>query len=170
MDIGVHRLDLALWLMGYPKPVSVSGACYDSLMQEAARKAGAEADVEDLGCALIRFHNNATLILEASWAAHVREQQNMFTRLYGTRGGLLQKNTLGDYGSLIAEFYTEENGTLVTQSIDKTLTEEISSFHEFINSIVEKRPPAADGQQGMRLMQVLEAVYQSAALGREVTI
>ena len=26
MDLGVHRLDLALWLMGYPEPVVVSGS------------------------------------------------------------------------------------------------------------------------------------------------
>ncbi|MBM4087493.1 MAG: Gfo/Idh/MocA family oxidoreductase, partial [Planctomycetes bacterium] len=29
IDLGVHRLDLALWLMGYPEPVAVSGSAYN---------------------------------------------------------------------------------------------------------------------------------------------
>ena len=31
IDLGVHRLDLALWLMDYPAPVSVTGVSYDFL-------------------------------------------------------------------------------------------------------------------------------------------
>src|SRR5205823_8237476 len=28
IDLGVHMLDLALYMMGYPRPISVSGATY----------------------------------------------------------------------------------------------------------------------------------------------
>ena len=34
LDLGVHRLDLALWLMGYPKPVWVLGSTYNYLAEQ----------------------------------------------------------------------------------------------------------------------------------------
>ena len=50
IDLGVHRLDLALWLMGYPEPVAVTGSTYSVIAPEVARKAGESYTVEDLAC------------------------------------------------------------------------------------------------------------------------
>jgi predicted dehydrogenase len=72
IDLGVHRLDLALWLMGYPKPVWVLGSAYNPIATALAKEQGVDYDVEDLAVALIKFDNGATLELEASWAAHVK--------------------------------------------------------------------------------------------------
>ena len=76
IDIGVHILDLTLWFMGNPKPVSVTGVA----RAELARQPGAfsvwtglipqEFDVEEFAAAFIRFENGATLILEVSWLLH----------------------------------------------------------------------------------------------------
>lgn len=170
IDIGIHRLDLALWLMGHPEPCTVSGTCHDLVGRELARRERRDFDVEDLACALVRFHDGATLILEASWAAHVGEEQQMSTTLCGTRGGLLQRNVGGGYGGYEAFIYSEENGSLVTRRLDRSLAPATSSYAEFIDSIREGRPPAADGAQGVAVMRILDAVYQSAATGREVVL
>ena len=92
IDLGVHRLDLALWLMGYPKPTWVLGSTHDPIARDLAAKSGKTFDIEDLASALIRFDSGATLVLEASWAANIQEAELMETRLLGTRAGLLQKN------------------------------------------------------------------------------
>ena len=42
IDLGVHRLDLALWLMGYPKPVWVMASTYAKFGPEMGRKVGLE--------------------------------------------------------------------------------------------------------------------------------
>ena len=82
IDLGVHRLDLALWLMGYPKPTWVMGATYDPIARAAADKAGKTYDVEDLAAAFIRFDNGATLALEASWAANIQEAELMLSLIH----------------------------------------------------------------------------------------
>lgn len=69
IDLGVHRLDLALWLMGYPQLTWVMGSSYDAIARATAAKSGKAFDVEDLAAGFIRFENGATLVLEASWAA-----------------------------------------------------------------------------------------------------
>src|SRR5690606_13506185 len=62
IDIGVHILDLTLWMMGNPKPVAVSGVA----RTELARQPGAfsrwgvippQMDVEEMAIAYVRFEN-----------------------------------------------------------------------------------------------------------------
>lgn len=167
IDLGVHRLDLALWLMGYPEPVVVTGSTYDPIARRLAREQQKEFSVEDLGCGLIKFANGATLILEASWALNINENEQMVTSLYGTKGGLVQRNVTGGY-QFIAELYTEEDGNLFTKVLDRRLVQAPQSYHEFVNSILEKREPMATGEQGLKVMKILEGIYRSAASGREV--
>ena len=80
IDIGVHILDLCLWLMSHPKPTRVSGVTY--------QKFGKRSDVvgfmgqwdyknftvEDFASALIRFENGATVVLEEIGRASCRER------------------------------------------------------------------------------------------------
>ena len=168
IDLGVHRLDLALWLMGYPEPVSASGSVYNVIAKEMAIKQKKHYSVEDLACGLIKFDNGATLIIEASWALNINENEHMVTSLYGKKGGLIQKNTEGGY-TFSAEIFTEEGGNLFTKKLDRTIGDVPSSFAEFVNSILEKRKPVATGEQGIKVMKILEGIYKSARTGKEVS-
>lgn len=167
IDLCVHRLDLALWLMGFPEPITVSGATYNRLAGKIAKKEGKKYTVEDLACGMIRFDNGATLIVEASWALNIGEPEHMVTMLAGTKGGIVQKNIDGAYG-MTAEIYTEEDGHLFTKKIDDPAKPVPSSYHEFINSIIENRPPAATAEQGIKVMKILDALYASAETGMEI--
>jgi len=140
IDIGVHRLDLALWLMGYPEPITVSGATYSALADRVAADQGCAFDVEDLACAMVRFRNGATLILEASWASNTRDNEHLTTVLCGDKGGLycgMDPRTWKNVG----EIYTEENGSLFTKRLNSDSAPQGGAMNEFISSIVEKRPP-----------------------------
>ena len=167
IDLGVHRLDLALWLMGYPEPVAVSGSAYNVIAAERARREKKTFSVEDLGCGLVKFDNGATLILEASWALNQPEREHMVTALYGDKGGLVHKNVGGGY-DFTAEIYTEEDGDLFTKKLDWRTGTTPTSYHEFVDSILEKRQPLATGDQGLKVMKILEGIYKSAETGREV--
>ena len=167
IDLGVHRLDLALWLMGYPEPVAVSGAAHNVIAKELARKQRKAFTVEDLACGIVKFANGATLMLEASWAVNINEPEHMVTLLCGTKGGLVQKNVGGGY-EFTAELYTEEGGNLYTKKLDQALSPAPSAYTEFISSILEKRPPMATGDEGVKVMKILEGIYKSAETGREV--
>jgi predicted dehydrogenase len=171
IDLGVHRLDLALWLMGYPQPVWVLGSTYNPIAARLAREQGVTYDVEDLAVAMITFANGATLELEASWAANVQEQELMETRLLGTEGGLVQRNRNETY-EFEAELYVERGGQqfdLKLHPLRKPQDGTNAMFH-LIDSLVNDVPHIATGEEGLLVMQILDAIYQSAEEGRPIQI
>jgi len=76
IDLGVHRLDMAMWLMGNPEVIAVSGATHSNVGIPRAIKEGKNFDVEDYATGFVRFANGASLILEVSWAGHQGRHQH----------------------------------------------------------------------------------------------
>lgn len=169
IDLGVHRLDLALWLMGYPRPVWVLGNVYNHLASALAAAQGVDFDVEDLAVALIRFDNGATLELEASWTAHIKERELMETRLMGTQGGLVQRN-LNERYEFDAELFVERAGAHYDMHLHAPPRRQMSAMNHFVDSIVHDRPHIASGEEGLLVMEILDAIYKSAASGAPVEI
>ena len=169
IDLGVHRLDFALWLMGYPKPVHVMGGTYDALGRALARKARKKFDVEDLAAAMIRFENGAMLVVEASWVANVAETELMETRLFGTRGGLVHRN-IGEGYQFEAEVFVERQGARFDMKLHPPVSGARSAYYHFIDAIVKGRPHLATGEEGLVVMELLDAIYRSARLGRPVRV
>jgi len=169
IDLGVHRLDLALWLMGYPKPTWVLGSTHDPIARDLAAKASKTFDVEDLAAALIRFDNGATLIVEASWAANIQEAELMETRLLGTRAGLLQRNLNEGY-TFDAHIFTEKDGAQLDIHLRPPVAPAPSSMHDFAEAILTDAPHPAPGEEGLIVMEILDAIYESAHTGAPVRI
>lgn len=169
IDLGVHRLDLAMWLMGNPRPVTVSASTFNVIGARLAVEQKKTFDVEDLGAALIRFDNGATVVLEASWAGFTEKRENMVTELWGTTGGVIQRN-VGEGYEFEALALSEEAGSLWKRQLQQPVDACPSSYTEFIAAILEDRDPIATGQHGLDVQQILDAVYKSAATGKEIRI
>jgi len=169
IDLGVHRLDLALWLMGYPQPVWVLGSTYNPIGTALAQKQGKAFDVEDLAVGLVKFANGATLEIEASWATNMKESEFMETRLYGTKAGLVQRN-LDETYKFEAEIYLEQNSAHFDMKLHPPLPGAVSPYYHFVDAILTDRPHIATGEEGLLVMQILDALYQSAADGAPVRI
>jgi predicted dehydrogenase len=169
IDLGVHRLDLALWLMGYPEPAWVMGGAYDHIASRLAKEQGKSFDVEDLAGAFIRFRNGASLVLEASWAGNIADPEWMETRLWGRKGGLVQRNVGGGY-QFEAELYVERKGDVVARPLPPPPKQARSGYWRFIDAIAKGVPHPAGAREGLIVMQILEAIYRSAATGRPVRV
>ncbi|MFN2132779.1 MAG: Gfo/Idh/MocA family protein [Anaerolineae bacterium] len=169
IDLGVHRLDLALWLMGYPKPVWVMGGAYNPIASALAMAQGVEYDVEDLAVAMIRFENGAMLEVEASWAANVQERELMETRLLGTKGGLVQRNLNEGY-DFEAELYLERAGAHYDMKLHAPPRSRTNAMQHFVDCIVNEVPHTATGEEGLLVMEILDAIYESAGTGEPVYI
>ena len=175
IDIGVHVLDLTLWLMGNPKPVAVSGVARAELAhQEGAFSiwGGAippEFDVEDFSAAFVRFENGATLILEVSWMLHHETgegAEDMQMWLYGTRGGCHWPRS---------EFYASNNATQQHYNRQLRLTRDTLEPHalecvEFAQAVVDGAPSPVPAEQSLQVMQILDGVYRSQVVGGEVRL
>jgi predicted dehydrogenase len=169
IDLGVHRIDLALWLMGYPKPVWVLGSTYNPIGSALAAKRNANFDVEDLAVGLVKFENGATLEVEASWAANIKESELMETRLYGTLGGLVQRN-LDETYKFEAELFVEREGAHFDMKLHPPMPPVTTPMYHFIDCIVNDNPHIATGEEGLLVMEILDAIYASAANGTPVKI
>lgn len=163
-ELGAHRLDLALWLMGHPRPTWVLGSTHEPI-------AGGErpGDVGDLATALIRFDNGATLVLEASRSSHIGEAELMETRLFGTRAGLLQRNLDGGR-RCEAQIFLEQAGTPCDLHLRPADPEAPSAMYEFAEAILNERPHPAPGEEGLVVMEILDALYRSARSGEPVRL
>jgi predicted dehydrogenase len=161
IDIGVHILDLALWYMGHPEPAAVTGCTYCNFGPGLDR----DFDVDDHAHAFVRFANGASLSLETSWASHVPGEAIGF-ELRGTKGGARR---VGSYQGAYTLYQTRGGGF-----VDLTLREPFppspSAQARFAASILHGEPNAAPGEHGLAAQVVLEALYKSAAKGREVRI
>jgi predicted dehydrogenase len=172
IDIGVHILDLTLWFMGNPKPVSVTGVARAEIAhQEGAFSGGSaipkEFDVEDFAAAFVRFETGATLILEVSWLLHhdIRGE-DMQMWLYGTKGGSHWPK---------CEIYNTDNETkqhynTTLQNTRDQLEAHAQECVEFAQAIAEGKPSPVQAEQSMQVMAILDAIYKSQAAGHEVKI
>lgn len=169
IDLGVHRLDLALWLMGYPKPVWVLGSTYNAIGSALAKEQGVTFNVEDFAVGLIKFNNGTTLEIEASWAANIQEREQMETRLFGTKGGMVHRN-LDETYKFEAELYTEHEKTQLDIKLHSSLKPLPSPMFHFIDCILKDKPHIATGEEGLLVMEILDALYQSAAENKPINL
>lgn len=161
IDLGVHVLDLTLWLMGNPRPISVMGSAYAKFGPRAAEERGGTFDVEDLATGLIKLDNGATLFLEASWASHVGKEQ-IYTSLMGTEGG-------ADLDPL--RIYKDLHGvsTDLSPQFRQANGHEMEVRH-FVECLREGKEPISTGQHGLDIMRILDAIYLSMETGRGVDV
>lgn len=177
IDIGVHVIDLGWYLMGAPKVVSVSANTYQKLGNRAnittfprykvADYDPTKNDVEDMANAVIRFDNGASMIMDASFSLHA-VKDSIGVSIFGDKGGADLEPEL--------TIATERHGTAVnlqpqvgvhsTFNLDDGFSHEIANFVDACRGEAESIAPAWHGAE---IQKILNAVYDSAAQGREIT-
>jgi len=171
IDIGVHILDLTLWLMGYPEPATTSGVAYtkfgtrDDVIGLMGKWDPKIFTVEDFASGFIRFKNGASLSLESSFVANL-EKNAMETSVFGTEGGAM----LDLYNSSRTKIFREESGTLTdsTPVFLPDIGSHEAEIRSFIQAIVDDTPVEVPGEQGLMVTRILDAIYESSDTGREV--
>lgn len=166
IDLGVHRLDLALWLMGYPEPAWVMGSTYCKIAGKLAAERGLDYTVEDLACAMIKFKNGATLELDAAWASNIKENEQMSTRILGDKGGLYQYNLNEGY-TWDAEYYQDMEGRQFDSKLHSS-PEVRNAFWLFADAVRDDTPFLVQPEEGVVVMRLLDAIYESARTGEPV--
>ncbi len=177
IDLGVHVIDLVRFLMGNPKPVSVYGAAFKKLGErknikgKQFYKASSATDndicdVEDLASAMIRFDNGAVLSIEASFSLNLKKDEGKI-ELFGTKGGAKLDPELELY-SEINDYLADVNLDAQTSlSFDGLFAKEIDHF---VSCITDGIPCLSPAQDGIEIMAILDAIYESAATGHEVIL
>jgi predicted dehydrogenase len=100
MDLGIHLVDLALWLLGSPRVDRVASV----LSREGKRVRGREV-VEDYGAAQLELASGAVVQLACSWRLPAGCDCVIEASFYGRSGGASFRNVGGSFYDFRAEAY-----------------------------------------------------------------
>jgi len=185
IDLGVHMIDLAIYLMGNPTAVSVSGCTYSKFSdsndeadsvhaQFGEAKEDGVFDVEDLAIGFIKFDNGASLQIEFSWASNIK-RESTFVELRGTKKGL-------EWKSGMINIYDEKKNTKFDRlkynaqakkyksGVYSTLNGHEANIRHFVDVILKGTEPVYKIEQGVNMIKILTGIYKSAETGREVVL
>ncbi|MDR0326547.1 MAG: Gfo/Idh/MocA family oxidoreductase [Oscillospiraceae bacterium] len=177
IDVGTHSLDLALWMMDNYTPKSVTGVAFHKLndQTEPANAWGAwdpkQFTVEDSAFGFIIMENGAAIQLETSWALNSLEIGEPLTLLCGTKGGAdmfdglringvkhdRQYEFRPDFGAKGVDFY---DGDTASPQFREQLA--------FLGAVRGENELVVLPEQAMAVTRILDAVYESARIGKQV--
>jgi predicted dehydrogenase len=171
-DLGSHVLDSCLHLLGEFEVASVFGQTHakfgsrglgETNWGRSELEPAKPFDVEDYGMALLKMKSGRTVNIEVSWAGHQppdgREQG---IDLLGTQGGLslfparLHRNGASGYETV------QLGGLKLPLPEDRV--------QHFVNAVLEGKRPMVTMEESLKVQQVLDAIYSSAASGKEVRL
>lgn len=177
IDIGVHPLDLTRYLMGNPKPVSVYAVTSDLLHEDrAALKTNVGwfpepdgrkpvCDVESNVTGIIRYANGASTLLEASYALNCETKGER--SLYGTKGGICLDTM--EIRSEMNGFMTDVKLADLNTYRDKKPMFQREMDH-FVDCCLNHVPCMSPAEDGVTIMKILDALYESARTGKSVEL
>ncbi|MFQ3535839.1 MAG: Gfo/Idh/MocA family oxidoreductase [Aggregatilineales bacterium] len=183
IDIGVHMLDLALWLLDFPRVETVSGQVGTHFGKRGVkisssalwkRSVSAEAfNVDDGAFGFLRCEGDLTVHLHASWAEHRAPREDIIhLELNGTEGtAVLHVVNYVQEGTV--QFYTELAGqpVVIAPSLrDGGIHGHEALIVESMAALVSGAPLPVDVRHGVIGVQVVEALYRSSRTRREVAL
>lgn len=177
IDLGVHIIDLVRYMAGNPQPVSVYSATFHKLGDRpgVVRDAGYVSagkstedvfDVEDLATAMIRFDNGMVLSIEVSFSLNIEKDEGKI-ELFGTKGGAKMDPELTLYGETAGYMTNTTIATGTALDFNGLFEREMHHFVDCLTGGTACRAPMEDG---VALMRILQAAYESAQTGHEVAL
>ncbi len=161
IDIGIHVLDLAWFLMGRPEPVAVSGVTHD--------RSPETSPLENAAFGLLRFAGGRSIQLEASWISPDSEDRHQ-VHLHGTTAGALVERdrfTFIRVGAAGTETLSSGSTIGGPDPVVAAFLAQASHFAGAIRGTAAALTPAEDG---VWLMRMIDALYRSAKERREIVL
>ena len=181
MDLGVHMLDMALYLLDEPPVRAVTAATYaefgprgkggspSQFMRKTAVEPGA-FDVEDLSTAFLRLEDGGTLLLESSWAQWIPKDR-CYVTMYGSDGGASIEWGAPDDPDRRLDIWTEKAGVPATlHPAVPPDGQHVESIMDFIANVRSADYSNHRGKQALARAVVIDGCYASANKGTEVTL
>lgn len=169
MNQAIHSVDLLQWMMGPVKRISSATA---TLAHERIA-------VEDTAVACLEFANGALGVIEATTAAYPGYLKRI--EIHGAHGSVMMEEE--DFVKWDFADVRAEDEAIMDRMAAKTSTAGGASdpaaighhgharlFADLISAIEEDRPPAIDGHEGRKSVELILAIYQAAETGQAVSL
>lgn len=177
IDIGTHALDMTLWMMNNYEPVSVTGSVFYKLAEQGS-PANAwgpwdpdKMSVEDAAFGYIKMKDDATIILESSWAMNMLTSDQVRTVLCGTQGGADMEDGLRLNGEKNGSLYETKFGLGKGGVSFFDGNQESANDKEarlWIDCILQDKEPVVTPEQALTVTEILDAIYESSRTGKTI--
>jgi predicted dehydrogenase len=172
----VHMLDLAMFLLGFPKVAAVRGMLSSALGDQKIGLGGwgidhgtaGRYDVDDTAIAHISLADGGAIRLIVTWAAFANSEERV--TLFGTQGGA--DRSPDRYGrETPVRFFVPHDGGM------ETVIPDLSSYPaggtnasvaSFIGAIRGENELVVKPEEALQTTRILEMIQQSAVSGREI--
>ena len=187
IDIGTHSLDLTLWLMDNYEPATVTGVTFDKLGKTLQPKDQGNFlgtwdpdtyEVEDAAFGFVTMKDGSLITLDATWILNSTEERCASAYLCGTKAGA---EITGVSGANNLKLYLNKvmGGKQVKVEVD-TAMGSVDFFDGdstsapdmeckvWLDAIDGKGELVVKPEQAFTVTKILDAIYQSAASGRQI--
>jgi predicted dehydrogenase len=115
MDLGIHLIDLLLWVLDYPAVREVQSRLHadGKLVQKPAR------ELEDHAFAEVQFTNGCTARLACSWRLNAGRDAIIEASFYGTHGAAIIRNVRGSFYEFEVEHCQGTSRRVLAQGPDE---------------------------------------------------
>ncbi len=158
---GIHTIDLLQHVMGPVKSVTAK-----------VKTTVHQIEGEDLGVAMIEFENGALGTIEGSTAAYPGYSERL--EVFGSEGSvILEGGKIHDWNikgeddiHKQEDTKKQDSGASDPMAIDYAYHK--YQIEDFIAAIREDRDPVVTGQEGLKALALIKAIYKSSEEGRQV--
>ena len=109
IDLGVHLVDLALFVMDFPGVRRVDG----NLFFQGTPHSRSSRDVEDCAIATIALGTGASVRIACSWRLHAGRDAAIAASFYGTKGGAEMRNVGGSFFDFETRRFAGTSSTII---------------------------------------------------------
>lgn len=157
LDLGIHLVDLSLWLLGYPDVLSVAAQNYYHTAK----------NLEDSSISIIRCENSSLINMEVSWSLAVGKD-SFYVTVFGNKGSITTEpfrlfKKLGNQYVDLKPGHTESPAQLFKKSYSNELK-------HFIGAVRGENPLFSSGQRALERLQLIETMYKSAEKQKEISL
>jgi len=169
VDMGIHALDTARYLLGDPEPESVYariGTYYRDRRSSSVGPGQPEYNVDDTGIILVNWQGGAVSYIESGWWQYHSDGPEAATQIYGTKGfGQLFPTHLKLGGGIrVDPGFSYPRQPHAPQSMYD------AQMRYFVDCIQNRQIPNPGGKEGLTNIRILEAAYESSRGGEIVRL
>ena len=175
-DAGIHELDLALYLMGYPKPKTVLGftsSKNNALLGKVKNGDTYESVDTTKGIHTMESFCGATIILDNNVYLHIKSacidncvNPSRYIEFSGTKAGVLLDMNTAEADLKLLEL---ENGYYnKKEPIIQKANAYAAEINHFIDCITNGTECICKPEEAIALIEILNAIYKSAETGKAI--
>lgn len=157
IDLGVHVMDLAMWLIGFPAPLRVSGSWGQYFCV---------GDTEDWAYATVRLEGGAIMTCEVAEEAFL-ESEKIQVEIRGTKAGVMID---GHTGTTI---FTKSHGAAADEKpiLDADwMGSRRRELQHFGEGVISGKSTIIPPEQSVQIMAIIDGIYRSGISEKEVVL